>query len=84
MDTSKIESLLQQLLDKHDELIARIECLEATVDQLMSEANRGVSEVVTTVSAINDELNWWGEGHSLAKQVLSALDAINCSVMTKP
>ncbi len=39
MDTSRIEELLEQLLEKQDELISRIESLETTVEQQLSEAN---------------------------------------------
>lgn len=62
MDTSRIESLLEQLLDKQDELIARIETLEATVDGKLAE--------------IYGELNWWGSDPSFAKQLLSELGEI--------
>jgi hypothetical protein len=33
MDTSRLEELLEQLLEKQDELIQRIESLEATVER---------------------------------------------------
>jgi predicted nuclease with TOPRIM domain len=76
MDTSRLEELLEQLIDKQDELISRIESLEATVEQQLTEANASISELQSSSSQIYDELNWWGEGHSLAKQVLAALDGI--------
>jgi predicted nuclease with TOPRIM domain len=76
MDTSRLEELLKQLIDKQDELISRIERLEATVEQQLSEANASISELQSSSSQICDELNWWGEAPSLAKQVLAALDGI--------
>ena len=80
MDTSRLEALLEQLIDKQDELISRIESLEATVEQQLTEANVGISEVQSSSSQIYDELNWWGEGHSFAKQLLAALDGIESAV----
>lgn len=76
MDTSRIEELLEQLLDKQDELISRIESLEATIEQQLSEANSSISDLKDSSSRVNDELNWWGEEHSFAKQLFSRLDAI--------
>ena len=76
MDTLRLEALLEQLLDKQDNLIARIESLEATVQQQLTEANSGISDLTHAASTIHEELNWWGEGHSLAKQLLKALAAI--------
>ncbi len=76
MDTSRIEELLEQLLEKQDELISRIESLETTVEQQLSEANSSISDLKDASTSINDELNWWGENHSFAKQLFSRLDAI--------
>ena len=80
MDTSRLEALLEQLIDKQDELIARIESLEATVEQQLTEANAGIVKLQSSSSQIHDELNWWGKEHSLAKQVLAALDRIASAV----
>ena len=63
-------------MDKQDELIQRIESLEATVEQQLTEVNSGISDLKYSSSLIYDELNWWGKEHSLAKQVLEALDRI--------
>jgi hypothetical protein len=79
MDTSRLEELLEQLLDKQDELIQRIESLEATVEQQLTEANSRISDLKHSSSLIYDELNWWGEGHSFAKQILKALDDIEAA-----
>jgi hypothetical protein len=77
MDTSRLEELLEQLLDKQDELLTRLESLESTVEQQLTEANAGISSLTNASSLIHDELNWWGEGHhSFAKQVLGALAGI--------
>ena len=76
VDTSRIEALLEQLLNKQDELISRIESLETTIEQQLSEANSSISYLKDSTSSINDELNWWGGEHSLAKQLFSRLDAI--------
>ncbi len=80
MDTSRLEELLEQLIDKQDELISRIESLEATLEQQFTEANVSISELQSSSSQIYDELNWWGEGPTLAKQVLAALDGIETAV----
>ena len=80
MDTSRLEELLEQLLEKQDELIQRIESLEATVERQLTEVNSGISDLKYSSSLIHDELNWWGKEHSLAKQVLEALDRIYTAV----
>lgn len=80
MDTSRLEELLEQLIDKQDELISRIKSLEATVEQQLSEANASISELQSSSSQICDQLNWWGEDHSLAKQILAALNGIESAV----
>lgn len=76
MDTSRLEELLEQLIGKQDELISRIQSLELIVEQELTEANASISELQSSSSQIYDELKWWGEGHSLAKQVLAALEGI--------
>ena len=81
MDTSRLEALLEQLIDKQDELIARIESLEFTVEQQLTEANSGISELQISSSQIQEELNWYGEGPSLAKQVLKTLGEIETAVV---
>lgn len=82
MDTSRLESLLEQLLDKQDELISRIESLEATVEQQLAETNTNISELQFSSSKIYEELIWWGEdtNPTLAKQVLRALQGIQSSI----
>ena len=80
MDTSRIEELLELLLDKQDELISRIESLEQTVEQQLSEANNVISNLENSSTLIYTELNWWGEEHSFAKQLLSRLDGIELAV----
>ena len=54
MDTSRIEDLLEQLLVKQDELISCIQSLEATVEQELTEANSGISELFFTRSGMRD------------------------------
>ncbi len=76
MDTSRLEELLEQLIDKQDELISRLENLETTVSSQLNETNSELVDVRHALSSIHDELNWWGEGHSLAKQMLNALERI--------
>jgi uncharacterized phage infection (PIP) family protein YhgE len=73
LDTEKIEDLLAQLIEKQDELISRIASLESTVEQQLSEVNSGISDLAHSSSQINDELNWWGEGSSLAKHIVSGI-----------
>lgn len=91
MDTSRLEALLEQLIDKQDELIGRIEQLESTLefqiqntnsnlDELNSNSQSNLEELTSVSRNIYDELNWWGEGHSLAKQLLIRLDAIELAV----
>jgi len=45
-----------------------------------TEANTSISELQFSSSKIYEELIWWGEGHSLAKQVLTALSGIESAV----
>ena len=80
MDTSRLEELLEQLVDKQDELISRIESLETTLNIQFNESNSELAAIQNSLSGIHDELNWWGEGHSLAKQVLEALNSIESAV----
>ena len=81
MDTSKIESLLEQLLNKQDELISRIESLETTIEGQLTEANVGISSLENWSSQIHAELDWWGDDPSLAKRILSELGniSLNCT-----
>ncbi|GFO57560.1 hypothetical protein GMSM_45670 [Geomonas sp. Red276] len=81
MDTTRIEELLECLIGKQDEIISRIESLESTVYQQLADSNQGISDLKYNMSQIYDELVWWGDGHSLAKQVLSALDNIESAAM---
>lgn len=69
MNTSRLEELLEQLIEKQDELINRIENLENTIGQQLERANNGISQ-------LHEELNWWDGGPSFAKQILSGLSAI--------
>jgi uncharacterized protein (UPF0335 family) len=66
VDTSRIESLLEQLLDKQDELISRVESLEKTVEQSSSD--------------VSDELKWWGDDPSFAKYVLKAFESLEAVI----
>jgi hypothetical protein len=77
MDTSKIEALLEQLIDKQDDLISRIEILESTLEGQLVETNSALDEVKYSLSKIYDEINWWGEEESLAKQILNILNRIS-------
>jgi CHASE3 domain sensor protein len=80
MNTEKIEYLLEQLLGKQDELIQRIENLESTIGFGLTNINTEVSEVASSSKSIYEELIWWGEGHSLAKQVLQGLTSIENAI----
>jgi len=73
MNTSKLEALLEQLIDKQDELIQRIESLEETLKEQLIEANENLFEVQCYSSQICDELNWWSDAPSFAKELLSAM-----------
>lgn len=81
MDTSRIEALLEALIDKQDEIITRIEFLEQSVSYGLGVVRDELStlniNLSTGISQIHDELNWWGEGHSFAKQVLGTLESID-------
>ena len=74
MDTSRLEELLEQLIEKQDDLISRIENLESTIEQHLVQANHGIS-------LLYDELNWWGKEHSFAKQILSGLSGIETALV---
>ncbi len=60
MDTSRLEELLEQLVEKQGEMISQLESLKTTVKY--------------SLSTIHDELNWRGEEPSFAKEVLSTLE----------
>lgn len=76
MDTSRIESLLEILIDKQDDIITRIEALEQSVSCDLNAVTSELNAVNTGISQINTELNWWGAEHSFAKQVLAVLENI--------
>lgn len=80
MNTEKMEYLLEQLLIKQDELISRIEKLESTIEVGLGNVNSEVSDIASSSQRIFDELVWWGEGHTLAKQVLQGLTSIEHAV----
>jgi len=73
MDTDRIEDLLERLIEKQDDIIRRLESMEATLDARLEEANARLSNV-------EEELNWWQDKPTLAKQLLSALEGIDRSV----
>ena len=72
MNTSRIEELLEQLLDKQDELISRIESLE----QVFSKANSSILDLKDSSLEISDSLNWWEGKPTFATQLFKILDAI--------
>ncbi len=88
MDTSRIEELLEALIDKQIELISRIDALEFSISTdisnvtgeleslniSLSEANSDISDLKTAAAGIYNELNWWGVDPSFAKQLLLALE----------
>lgn len=80
MDTSRLEVLLERLIDKQDELIARVENLEFVLTLQVQSTNTCIEDLTGVSREIHEELVWWGEGHSLAKELLSRLDAIDSSV----
>ena len=82
MDTSRIEALLEQLIDKQDQLILRIENLETTIENKLDEVNSSVSDLENAALLIHNELNWWGEDHSLAKQLVKSLNDIESNLMS--
>lgn len=73
MDTDRIEELLERLIDKQDDNIRRLESVEAVLEDQLGEANGHLS-------AIEEELNWWQDKPTMAKQLLSALEDIDRSV----
>lgn len=73
MDTDRIEELLERLIDKQDEIIRRLESMEAVLEDQLGEVNGHLS-------AVEEELNWWEDKPTMAKQLLSALEEIDRSV----
>ncbi|TDP80863.1 hypothetical protein EV672_11078 [Aquabacterium commune] len=73
MDTDRIEDLLERLIDKQDDIIRRLESIETVLDAQLGEAN-------VRLSRVEEELNWWEDKPTLAKQLLSALEHIDRSV----
>lgn len=80
MNTERIEELLEKLIAKQDDIIYRLEMLESVVDEKLSEANARLEASSLTQESIHEELNWWENKPSLAKQLLSALEHINTSL----
>lgn len=77
MNTERIEALLEQLIEKQDQLILRIESLEGTIEAKLDEVNSGISDLEHASLQIGNELNWYGENHSFAKQLLESVDRIS-------
>lgn len=73
MNTERIEELLQELIYKQDDIINRLEMMESTIEEKLSDSNFKLTQ-------IQEELNWWEDKPSLAKQLLSALEHIDTSL----
>lgn len=80
MDTSRLEELLVQLIDKQDKLISRVESLETMLEKKLTETNDGLTDLRSISSEFYEEFNWWSDGHSFAKQVLSSLEGIESEI----
>lgn len=80
MDTSRIEELLERLIDKQDDLISRIESLETRISESAYDVGMHLHDINDKAGLVYDELNWWGEGQSFAKQLLGALQGIDTSI----
>ena len=73
MNTERIEELLQELIFKQDEIVYRLENMELTIKEKLSDSNY-------KLDGIQEELNWWEDKPTLAKQLLSALQDIDGSL----
>lgn len=73
MNTERIENLLEILIDKQDDIIRRLDAVESVLENKLDDSNYKLSN-------IEEELNWWGDKHSLAKQLLKALEKIDSSL----
>lgn len=73
MNTERIEELLERLIDKQDEIISRLDTVESVLGNELRESNHRLSN-------IEDELNWWEDKPTLAKQLLSSLEHIDSSL----
>jgi type I restriction-modification system DNA methylase subunit len=80
MNTERIEELLEQLIAKQDDIIFRLETLESVVDGKLDESNGQLEASNFKLDSIHEELNWWENKPSLAKQLLSALERIDTSL----
>lgn len=94
MNTVRIEELLEQLIAKQDDIICRLEALESVIEEKLEESNRELENSNLKLEQLNsslensnykldsihDELNWWEERPSLAKQFISVLDRIEVSI----
>ena len=74
MNTERIEELLQELICKQDDIIHRLEMMESTIEEKLSDSNY-------KLDGIQAELNWWEDKPTLAKQLLSALQDIDGSLV---
>jgi hypothetical protein len=80
MDTTRIEILLEQLIDKQDDLIRRIESLETEVVSELSSINSEITEVKYAAQTTATELEWWKDT-SFAAMALKSLNAIDDSII---
>lgn len=80
MDTSRIEFLLEQLVEKQIRLISRVDNLGAIVERGLGEISSGVEMLGRTSSEIYGKLNWWGQDPSFAKQLLGSLEYVASNI----
>lgn len=61
-------------------MIRRIENLESTIESGLANVSSEVSEVASSSKSIYEELVWWGEGHTLGKQLFQGLTSIEHAI----
>lgn len=76
MDTSRIEFLLEKLIEKQDEIISRLDTLENTLINEFDTTGAELINISHNTQQIHEELNCWEETPSFAKELLSAIERI--------
>ena len=64
--------ILDDITDKINDAVRHLSVIERDVDR----ANRHLWEIKNAISNVEEEMKWWGDANTLAKQIIKRLDAI--------
>ena len=64
--------ILDDITDKINDAVRHLSVIERDVESVKDY----LSEIKSTTSSIEKEMDWWGDANTLAKQIIKRLDAI--------